>query len=78
MVSMEAKIREANRIFERMGLELSGKYKGKIVAIDSDSGSYFIGDSELDAYKKAIKKYPRKTFVFKRIGSISTHFVGAF
>ena len=75
---MELKIEEANKLFEKISKELIGKHKGKIVAIDADSGSYFIGDSELDAYKKAIKKYPDKKFVFKRIGFGSTYFVGAF
>ena len=51
---MEAKISEANKIFEKITKDLSSRYKGKIVAIDSDSGSYFIGDSELDAYKKNV------------------------
>ena len=74
---MELKIGEANKLFEKISKELNSKYKGKIVAIDTDTGSYFIGDSELDAYKKAIKKYPNKKFVFKRIGFGSTYFVGA-
>ena len=74
---MEIKIEEANKLFGRINKNLSSKYKGKIVAIDTDSGKYFIGDSELDAYNKAIKKYPDKKFVFKRIGFDSTHFVGA-
>ena len=74
---MEMKIKEANTIFENISKELLPKYKGKIVAIDTDSGNYFIGDSELDAYKMAIKKYPNKQFVFKRLGFHSTHFVGA-
>ncbi|MBI3027105.1 hypothetical protein HYY70_03250 [Candidatus Woesearchaeota archaeon] len=74
---MELKIEEANKLFEEISKELTSKYKGKIVAIDTDTGSYFIGDSELDAYKKATKKYPDKKFVFKRIGFGSTYFVGA-
>ncbi len=74
---MEARIEEANRIFEKVNKDLSSKYKGKIMAIDSDSGSYFIGDSELDAYKKAAQKFPNRKFVFKRIGANSTYFVGA-
>ena len=74
---MELNIKEANEIFEKIDKELSSKYKGKIVAIDSDTGDYFLGTSELDAYKKAMKKYPNKKFVFKRIGFKETHFVGA-
>lgn len=74
---MEFKIKKANDLFKKISEEMSPKFKGKIVAIDADSGSYFIGDSELDAYKKAIEKHPNKKFIFKRIGYNTTHFVGA-
>ena len=74
---MEFDIKEANILFKRISNELSPKFKGKIVAIDIGSGDYFVGNSELDAYKKAIKRYPSRKFVFKRIGFDSTHFVGA-
>ena len=74
---MELDTKQANEIFEKIDKELSSKYKGKIVAIDSDTGDYFLGTSELEAYKKAMKKYPNKKFVFKRIGFKETHFVGA-
>ena len=74
---MEPEIKEANKLFERINKKLAQQFKGKIVAIDADSGNYFIGDSELDAYKNAIKKYPNKKFIFKRVGFDSTHFVGA-
>lgn len=67
---------EANLVFKKIDRNLSLRYKGKIVAIDIESGDYFIGDSELDAYEKAIEKYPGKKFIFKRIGFGSTHFIG--
>ncbi len=74
---MEPDFKGATALFKKINRELSSRYKGKIVAIDTESGDYFVGDSELDAYKKAIQKCPDKQFVFKRIGFDSTHFVGA-
>lgn len=74
---MENKLKEVNQIFEKINKQLLPKFKGKIVAIDMDSGNYFIGESEIDAYKEAIKQYPKKQFIYKRIGFDSTHFVGA-
>ena len=74
---MESKIKQADILLGKINKELMPKYKGKIVAIDTDTGKYFIGDSELDAYHEAIKQNPKKQFVFKRIGFDSTHFVGA-
>ena len=74
---MESKIKQADMLLSKINKELMLKYKGKIVAIDTDTGKYFIGNSELDAYQEAIKQNPKKQFVFKRIGFDSTHFVGA-
>ncbi len=44
------------------------KDKGKIVAIEIESGDYVIGDDELDTATKAKRKFPDKIFVFFRIG----------
>ena len=74
---MESKIQNVNKLFEKINKELSAKFKGKIVAIDTESGNYFIGSSEIDAYKKAARQYPNKQFIYKRIGFDSAHFVGA-
>ncbi len=64
------------KIFEKINEEES-RNKGKIVAIDVDSGDYFIGNSTLEAYRIAIKKYPNKKFIFKKIGFEHTNFIGA-
>jgi hypothetical protein len=47
--------------------------KGKIVAIEVESGDYFMGDSVLKAGTKARLKYPGKIFYFKRIGYRAVH-----
>ncbi len=70
-------IKKANEIFEKINRKLAQKEKGKIVAIEAESGKYYVADSELEAYKEAIKQHPKKRFVFKRIGFSSTYFVGA-
>lgn len=74
---MELKIQEADSMFKKLDEKLSPKFRGKIIALDTETGDYFIGNSELEAYKNAVKKYPNKQFVYKRIGFHSTHFVGA-
>lgn len=51
--------------------------RGKIVAVEPESGDYFIGKNVIEAYKLAVRKYPSKKFVFRRIGFISTYFIGA-
>jgi len=49
------------------------KNKGKIIAIEIDSGDYFIGEDELDAAQKARSKFPDKIFAFFRIGYPVVH-----
>jgi len=56
------------QLFEKLDPQLRGQYHGKFVAIDTDSGDYFIGDTTMEADKKARAKYPGKVFYIGRIG----------
>ena len=42
--------------------------KGKVIAIEVDSGEYFTGETILDAASKARAKHPGKGFHFFRVG----------
>jgi len=44
------------------------KLKGKLVAIDIDTGKYFIDNTSLKAIMQAQKEFPNKVFYVKRIG----------
>ena len=60
---------EGERIYrERLKTLLEPEFNGKIVAIEVDSGDYFIGDTVVEAGLKAKDKYPNKIFQFIRIG----------
>ena len=59
-------------IYKKLRPKLKNK-KGNIVAIEVESGEYFIGGDELEAAKKARKKFPDKIFVFFRIGYPVVH-----
>ncbi|MBI4232742.1 hypothetical protein HY605_05935 [Candidatus Peregrinibacteria bacterium] len=71
-------LEKADEIYERIKGDLEKQYKGRIVAVEIESGEYFIGDTVLQAYNKGIEKHPGKTFVYKRVGFSAVHFVGAF
>lgn len=72
-------IDRVRKIYEkRLKSELETHEEGKIVAVEVESGDYFLGDSEVEAYEETIKKYPEKKFAFLRVGARTTHFVGAF
>ena len=78
-MSSQERIETANQIYEReLREKLERGHKGEIVAIEITSGDFFLGKNEVEAYEQGIKKYPGKTFVYKRVGYKTTHFVGSF
>ena len=69
-------IKRAEQIYEQIKVKLHGN-EGKIIAIDVDSGDYFLGTDTIDAINLGKKKYPSKQFYLKRIGATYTYVVGA-
>ena len=51
---------------------LKGK-QGMIVAIEPDTGDWFLGENVLEALKEGRKKYPHGIFYFVRVGYPSAH-----
>ena len=58
----------ARTIYEAIESNLEPSLKGKIVAVEVESGEYFVGETILDSAKKARDKHPDKTFHFFRVG----------
>lgn len=55
----------ANRgfeLFQEYLPELLRQYRGQVVAIDEDSGEYFVGKTGVEALRKAEKKYQNRIF----------------
>ncbi len=71
MVAEETKavISRAKQIYEaRLRKDLEASHVGRFVAIEPDSGDYFIGDTFDEAVKLARSKYPSKLSHPMRIG----------
>ena len=60
-------------VYKLLKPKLEKKFKGKVIAIEVDSGDYVIGSDELDAALKAQKKFPHKIFTFIRVGYPAVH-----
>ncbi len=60
--------KKGRQLFEALSPELTGKHRGQFIAIDVDSGDYFIGETGIEATRKAQTKYPGKIFFLGRIG----------
>lgn len=72
LLDKEEFTKKGKAIYKKLQPEFR-KNKGKIVAIEVDSGNYFIGEDELDAAQKARSRFPDKIFVFFRIGYPVVH-----
>jgi len=58
---------------ERLAAELEPEHKGEIVAIEPDSGAYFLGNDEVEAADKAHAAGHDGPFYFLRVGSRYAH-----
>jgi hypothetical protein len=58
---------QAKRLYDlRLKAELEAKHRDQFVAIEPESGSYFLGDEFIDAAMAAKNAYPdRKSFVIR-------------
>lgn len=70
-------MKKADKIFEEASKKLLPAHKGKLIAIDEESGDYEIGERALDACNKLIKRHPNKIFIVKRLGFDYAYFIGA-
>lgn len=64
---------KGERVYRRLLRHLIPKYKGRIIAIEPDSGKYFIGRDELKVALKAMKAFPNRLFRVFRIGYPAVH-----
>lgn len=60
---------KGEEIYEKHREKLEKTYLGKIVAIETESGTIAgIGENLDEAYEKAAKKHPSKKFYFRKVG----------
>jgi len=55
---------------EKLQKILEPAEKGKYVAIEVESGQYFVGETKEEAIDKAQKVFPNKVFFVRRIGEL--------
>ena len=59
---------KGQRILDSLPGEVVKEHFGQFIAIEVDSGDYFIGDTAIEATQKARVKHPDKIFFLGRIG----------
>lgn len=65
--------KKAERIYVSIRDELEAEHRGKVVAIDVETGDSFLGETVIEAARKGREKYPGKVFHFIRIGYPAVH-----
>ena len=79
MVSTDTKrvIERAKRIYvERLQADLEAQHRGRFVAIEPESGEYFLGETFDEAVKSAREKHPGRLSHTIRIGHPAAFYMG--
>lgn len=72
-------VEQGQRIYdEQLKHRLEPEQNGCYVAIEPDSGRYFLGDTGTEALVTAHAEMPDARFYLKRIGHLTTHNVGGY
>ena len=73
-VNKERLVAQGEALYQqRLKSQLDPTYHGQIVAIEVESGDYFVGKSVIEAARKAKEKHPEKVFYFVKIGFPAVH-----
>lgn len=64
---------QGERHYQQLRKKIEPRYKGQIIAIETESGQYIIGKDELEVALAAVKKFPGKKFSFFRVGYPAVH-----
>ncbi len=59
---------KGEEIYQKIGKQIEKKYLGDFVAIEVESGKYFLGQTQVEAIEKAKKHFPAKIFYLMKIG----------
>ncbi len=67
-INKSVHVKKAQQIYNQVKQELEAHHRGEIVAIDPESGEYFLGKTVVEAVIKCQEKYPGTVFHSIRIG----------
>jgi hypothetical protein len=73
LIDKDEIVEKGQRIYERIKDKLEPEHKGEIVAIEPDTGDYFLGQSVIEAIEKGRERYPDSVFHVIRIGYPVVH-----
>jgi len=73
LVDKDEIVEKGQKIYEAIKDKLEPEHKGELVAIEVETGDYFLGQSVIEAIEKGREKYPNTVFHVIRIGYPVVH-----
>lgn len=73
VVDKDSFFEEGERLYKKLNARLGKQHKGKILAIEAESGQYVLGADEVSVAKEARARFPGRVFSFFRIGYPVVH-----
>ena len=62
-------VKKGKKLYEsKLKLLLEAAHKGEYLAIEPDSGDYYLGHTMSEAYERAVEEHPDKKFYLIRVG----------
>lgn len=68
IVDKDEHVDKGKEIYGKIKDKLEPEHKGEFVAIEVDTGDYFVGKDPIEADERAREKYPAAVFFLARIG----------
>jgi len=68
IVDKDEMVDKGDEIYKKIKDKLEPEHKGEFIAIEVDTGDYFVGKDPIEADEKAREKYPDEVFYLARIG----------
>ncbi len=59
---------KGEKVYQKVSKQIEKKYLGDFMAIEVESGKYFLGQTQMEAIEKAKKRFPTKVFYLMKIG----------
>lgn len=75
----EIGIQQGQQLYnEPLKARLEPQHTGRFVAIEPNTGDYYLGDTSMEALVAAHAALPESRFYLKRIGHETTHRIGSY
>ena len=59
---------KGTQIYQKISKQIKKGHSGDFVAIEVESGKYFLGQTQVEAIEKAKKHFPTKIFYLMKVG----------